>query len=193
MRFAALILTVVLIASASPFAQSVSRRQTTASIQEELERLPVYGVFDFLSFGVDRGKVTLTGYSYNGGLKSQAARAVKRIAGVDEVANKIVDLPASSFDDRIRWATFYRIYGDEFLSRYAPGGFTAVYDAVYQSRRFPGLQPFGVYPIHIVVRNGHTTLYGTVDSAMDKRLAELRAREVGGVFSVDNKLVVDED
>jgi BON domain len=193
MRFAALIIPVVLMASASPFAQSVSRRQTTASIQEELERLPVYGVFDFLSFGIDRGTVILTGYSYNGGLKSQAARAVKRLSGVDEVANKIVELPASSFDDQIRWATFYRIYGDEFLSRYAPGGFTAVYDAIYQARRFPGLQPFGVYPIHIIVRNGHTTLYGTVDSAMDKRLAELRAREVGGVFSVDNQLVVDED
>ena len=124
MRLAALILAVALVTSASPFAQSTFRRQTTMSIQEELDRLPTYGVFDFLAFGVDRGKVTLTGYTYNGSLKSQAARAVKRISGVDEVANKIENLPSSSFDDQIRWATFYRIYGDEFLSRYAPGGFT---------------------------------------------------------------------
>ena len=193
MRLAALILTIAVIAPASPFAQSTFRRQTAVSIQEELDRLPTYGVFDFLTFGVDRGTVTLTGYSYNGSLKSQAAKAVKRISGVDEVANKIENLPPSSFDDQIRWATFYRIYGDEFLSRYAPGGFTAVYDAVSQSRRFPGLQPFGTYPVHIIVRNGHTTLHGTVDSEMDKRIAEIRAREVGGVFSVDNKLVVDND
>ena len=93
------------------------------SIEAELEGLPTYGVFDFLAFGIDRGKVTLTGYSYNGSLKSHAAKAVKRISGVDEVANKIEELPPSSFDDQIRWATFYRIYGDEFLSRYAPGGF----------------------------------------------------------------------
>lgn len=193
MRFAALILAVAFAASASPLAQSIPRRQTTMSIEAELEGLPTYGVFDFLAFGIDRGKVTLTGYSYNGSLKSHAAKAVKRISGVDEVANKIEELPPSSFDDQIRWATFYRIYGDEFLSRYAPGGFRAVYDAVSQSRRFPGLQPFGTYPIHIIVRNGHTTLHGTVDSEMDKRMAELRAREVGGVFSVDNQLVVDND
>ncbi len=193
MRLGALILAVALVTPASPFAQSTFRRQTSVTIQEELERLPNYGVFDFLAFGVDRGMVTLTGYSYNGSLKSQAAKAVKRLSGVDEVANKIENLPASSFDDQIRWATFYRIYGDEFLSRYAPGGFTGVYDAVSQSRRFPGLQPFGMYPIHIIVRNGHTTLYGTVDNEMDKRMAEIRAREVGGVFSVDNKLGVEND
>ena len=68
-----------------------------------------------------------------------------------------------------------------------------MYDAVSQSRRFPGLQPFGTYPIHIIVRNGHTTLHGTIGSEMDKRMAEIRAREVGGVFSVDNKLGVDND
>jgi BON domain len=193
MRFAALILTVALVASASPFAQAIPRRQTTMSIQEELEGLSTYGVFDFLAFGVDRGTVTLTGYSYSGGLKSNAAKVVKRISGVDEVSNKIEQLPASTFDDQIRWATFYRIYGDDSLSRYAPGGFSAVYDAVSLSRRFPGLQPFGVYPIHIIVKNGRTTLYGAVDTEMDKRLAELRAREVGGVFSVDNQLVVDNE
>jgi hypothetical protein len=192
-RLTALIITLGFVASASPLAQSFPRRQTTVLIQEELERLPTYGVFDFLSFGVDRGTVTLTGYSHSGSLKSHAAKAVKRISGVDDVANKIEQLPASTFDDQIRWATFYRIYGDDSLSRYAPGGFPAVYDAVYMSRRFPGLQPYGVYPIHIIVKGGRTTLYGTVDTEMDKRLAELRAREVGGVFSVDNQLVVDEN
>ncbi len=191
MRIAVLTLALALVVSASPDAQSIPRRQTKMTIQSELERLPSYGVFDFLAFGVDRGKVTLSGYSYNGSLKANAARTVKRIAGVDEVANMIEDLPASSFDDEIRWATFYRIYGDGFLSRYAPGGAMGAYDAVSQSRRFPGLQPFGAYPIHIIVKNGRTTLHGAVSSQMDKRMAEIRAREVGGAFSVDNQLVVE--
>ena len=30
-------------------------------VQKALERLPHYGVFDFLAFGVDRGTVTLFG------------------------------------------------------------------------------------------------------------------------------------
>jgi len=191
MRIAALTLALALVASASPDAQSIPRRQTKMTIQAELERLPTYGVFDFLAFGVDQGTVTLSGYSYNGSLKSSAARTVKRIAGVDDVANNIETLPASSFDDQIRWATFYRIYGDGSLSRYAPGGPTGVYEAVSQARRFPGMQPFGAYPIHIIVKNGRTSLYGAVGSKMDKLMAEIRAREVSGTFSVDNQLVVE--
>ena len=189
MRIVALALTLGLFGIASADAQSLAHRQTTLSVQQELERLPTYGVFDYLAFGVDKGKVTLVGYAY-GGLKDHAARSVKRIPGVDEVANNIEALPASSNDDRIRWATFYRIYGDEALSRYSSGGFMAVSDAIYQARRFPGLQPFGTYPIHIVVKNGHTTLHGEVGSEFDKRIAEVRAREVEGVFSVDNQLEV---
>jgi len=47
-----------------------------------------------------------------------------------------------------------------------------------------------VYAIHIVVRNGHTTLFGVVDNEGDRQIAEVRAREVTGVFSVENELVV---
>jgi len=81
-----------------------------------LERLPYYGVFDFLAFSVDRGTVTLAGYAYEGNLKADAEMATKRAAGVDEVANKIEVLPVSHQDDRIRWATFYRLYTDDVLS-----------------------------------------------------------------------------
>lgn len=54
--------------------------------------------------------MTLQGFAYQGNLKSAATRAVKRVSGVDDVANSIAVLPASQNDDRIRWATFYRIY-----------------------------------------------------------------------------------
>jgi hypothetical protein len=59
-----------------------------------------------------------------------------------------------------------------------------------QFTRFPGMQPFGNYAIHIVVRNGRTMLVGGVDSESDRLLAGVRAREVPGVFAVDNDLVV---
>jgi hypothetical protein len=191
MRFAALILAVALVATVAPGAQ-VSNKQTTFEVERELLRLPTYGVFDFIAFGVDRGTVTLEGYAYSG-LKSQATRAVKRVPGVDEVDNRIEQLPASQMDDRIRWATFYRIYTDSFLSRYSPGGPMAARYELLQSRRFPGLQPFGTYPIHIIVKNGRTTLMGVVDSEMDKRMAEIRAREIPGTFSVENELVIDSE
>jgi hyperosmotically inducible protein len=188
--FALLAIVVSVATAASPAAQSVSVKQTTESVRRALERLPYYGVFDFLAFSVDRGLVTLHGYAYRGSLMSESEAAVKRVSGVDEVANKIELLPTSQNDDRIRWATFYNIYTDDFLSRYAPGGpMAARYDAL-QFRRFPGMQPFGTYPIHIIVKNGRTTLLGVVDNESDKTMAGFKARDVGQVFGVDNDLMV---
>jgi osmotically-inducible protein OsmY len=180
----------VLLAPTAPGAQSMGAQETTRSVRRALERLAYYGVFDFMAFGVDRGTVTLTGYTYHGGLKSAAERATKRASGVDEVANRLEVLPRSPFDDRIRWATFYKIYADSVLSRYAPGGVTGALREEFDARRFPGLQPLGAYPIHIIVKNGQTTLAGVVDNSADKQIAEVRAREVNGVFNVDNQLTV---
>src|SRR5688572_9219394 len=105
----------VMVASDGPSAQSLGARETTHSVQRALERLPYYGVFDFMAFEVDRGAVTLTGYAYHGSLRHAAESATRRTSGVDEVSNRIELLPASQNDDRIRWATFYRIYTDAFL------------------------------------------------------------------------------
>ena len=181
---------VAAVAATGLHAQNIGAEQRALSIRRALERLPSYGVFDFLAFSIERGTVTLVGYAYSGTLKSAAERAIKRVAGVDEVANQIEVLPLSANDNRIRSATFYRIYSDSFLSRYSSGGAReAIYEAIEFSR-FPGRQPFGVYPIHIVVQGGRTTLLGYVDTAADRQLAEFRAREVGGVFAVENALVV---
>jgi osmotically-inducible protein OsmY len=171
-------------------AQSVTSEETVRSVGRMLERLPYYGVFDFIVFSVDRGTVTLAGYSYQGNLKADAEMAAKRASGVDEVANKIELLPASQNDDRIRWATFYRIYTDDFLSRYAPGGVYGVLRELRDERHFPGMQPVGRYPIHIIVKSGRTMLLGVVDNAADHQIAEVRAREVTGVFDVENGLTV---
>jgi len=170
--------------------QSVSSEETARSVRRMLERLPYYGVFDYLVFRVDRGTVYLAGYSFEGRLKADAEMAAKRASGVDEVGNKIEVLPTSQNDDRIRWATFYRIYTDDFLSRYAPGGPSQVRRELSDEQHFPGMQPVGVYAIHIIVKNGRTMLLGVVDSASDRQLAEVRAREVTGVFEVENGLIV---
>jgi osmotically-inducible protein OsmY len=57
-------------------------------------------------------------------------------------------------------------------------------------RHFPGMQPVGKYPIHIIVKNGRTMLLGVVGNTIDRQLAEVRAREVTGVFDVENSLTV---
>jgi hyperosmotically inducible protein len=190
--------------SAPAFAQpaeSAQDRTTIEDIRQKLLRLPYYGVFDFLAFSYEKGTVTLMGYAYQPILKSDALRAAKRASGVDQVVDKIEQLPLSPNDDEIRWQTYYAIYRDPFLSRYAPGG------ALLWGHRHPfangGLQPFGVgpflgfeaagdYPIHIVVKGGHITLLGVVDSDADKNVAGMKARGVPGVFGdVENQLMVD--
>jgi len=171
-------------------AQTVTPEETVRSVRKMLERLPYYGVFDFIAFRVDRGAVYLAGYSVEGRLKMDAEAATKRASGVDEVANRIEVLPTSLNDDRIRWETFYRIYTDDFLSRYAPGGEIGVLQELRDERHFPGMQPVGPYAIHIIVKNGRTMLLGIVDSTADRQIAEVRAREVTGVFDVENSLSI---
>jgi hyperosmotically inducible protein len=190
LRLAGLAMLAMISGAVSGGAQTVTPEETVRSVRRMLERLPYYGVFDYLVFRVDRGTVYLAGYSYQGNLKADAERATKRARGVDEVANKIEVLPASPNDDRIRWETFYRIYTDDFLSRYAPGGEFGILQELRDERHFPGMQPVGSYPIHIVVKNGRTMLLGVVDSTIDRQLAGLRAREVIGVFEVENSLSV---
>jgi hyperosmotically inducible periplasmic protein len=166
-------------------------QQTVDSIQHALVRLPYYGVFDYLAFRYDKGTVTLSGYAYAAGLKRDAVNAVKGIPRVDKVVDQIEQLPASQNDDRIRWRTFYRIYNDSVLSRYAPGGgFSARFDRAFSPTRYPGTQPFGDYPIHIVVDRGRTQLLGVVDTDADKTIAGFRAREVPGTFGVENQLAI---
>ena len=50
--------------------------------------------------------------------------------------------------------------------------------------------PMGWHAIRIIVRNGHVTLAGVVDSEAVLAMAEMRANIVPGVFSVENELQV---
>jgi len=47
-----------------------------------------------------------------------------------------------------------------------------------------------VPPIHILVHGGNVDLEGVVNSEGDKNMAEMRAKQVPGVFSVTNHLQV---
>jgi hypothetical protein len=165
------------------------------AIRDALMRLPYYGVFDFLNFSYDRGTVVLGGYAYRATLPQDAERAVKLVPGVDAVKVDITTLPLSMFDDDIRWRVFYAIYTNSFLARYAPGGglwgHTHPLGPLGPFAGFPGAQPVGNYPIHIVVQGGRVRLLGVVDSDADRTAATLAARGVSGTFAVENELVVD--
>jgi hypothetical protein len=173
-------------------------KSSVEEIRKELLQLPYYSVFDFLAFSYERGTAIVGGYAYAPGLKKDAERAIKRASGVDTVVNKIEQLTPNQTDDQIRWATYYKVYRDPFLSRYAPGGgllwgHRHAYAGTFSpyGGAFPDMKPAGDYPIHIIVHNGRVMLLGVVDNENDKTVAGLRAREVPGTFGVENQLVVE--
>ena len=148
-----------------------SQDRITKEVRHELLMLPYFGVFDNIAFKVDGETVTLVGQVVRPVLKSDAENAVKHVEGVERVNNQIEVLPPSSMDDQLRIRLFHTIYGDPGLEKYALG-----------------VQK----PIRIIVKNGHVSLEGVVDTQADKDLAGIRAKSVPGSFSVDNNLQVGE-
>jgi hyperosmotically inducible protein len=138
-------------------------------VGHELITVPWYSVFDILKYRVEGGEVTLLGAVVNPTVKTDAINAVKRIEGVKKVTDQIEVLPTSPMDDQIRRATFHALFSQPQLQRYEVGNLQA---------------------IHIIVKNGHVSLEGNVDSQQDKDAATIYAKGVSNVFSVDNNLTV---
>src|SRR5262245_32155834 len=144
--------------------------RVTREVRHELVMIPQLSIFDNLSYKVDGGTVTLLGQVRNPVIKDSAERAVKGIEGVQRGDNQIEVLPLSPNDDRIRHQVARAFCNDSRLFPYSRGA---------------------VPPIHIIVKGGHVSLEGVVDSQGDKNVAGIRANGVPGVFSVTNNLQVE--
>jgi hyperosmotically inducible periplasmic protein len=160
---------------AKDVAGQATQRETVRlarEVRHELLTLPWYGVFDWLegNVGTD-GRVTLRGWVVRPTTKSDAEARVKDIEGVTTLNSEIKVLPLSPNDDRLRRALYLALFsGDSPLFRYALGANPS---------------------IHIIVENGRAILKGFVSSEADKNLANVRARNVPGVFEVKNELMVE--
>jgi hyperosmotically inducible periplasmic protein len=126
--------------------------------------------FDYFALGVKDGVVTVEGQDRTGVGRDEALFDIANMPGVKDVIDNVSVEPVSLFDDGLRLRAMRAIYGDNVLSKYA-------------------MDP--ARPIRIIVTNGHVTLYGSVDSSMDKTIAGLKANQLFGAFSVDNKLQVE--
>ena len=126
--------------------------------------------FDYFALGVKDGVVTVEGQDLTGLGRDEALADIDSMPGVKDVIANISLEPVSPFDEGVRLRAARAIYRDPVLSKYA-------------------MDP--ARPIRIIVVNGHVTLYGAVDSTMDRNVAGLRANQIPGAFSVDNKLAVE--
>ena len=141
------------------------------AIRHQLVTLPSYNVFDWLDGEVrPGGSVVLRGEVLEPLTRADAEWRVRKIEGVTSVTNEIKVLPPGSTDNLYRIALYRAIY------RYNSPLFR------YSTQVVP--------PIHIVVDNGRVTLKGAVSSASDSQLAYTAARQVSGLFDVQNELQV---
>lgn len=129
-----------------------------------------YGIlFNNLTLDVQNGVATIGGQVRDYPSRDSALAIAETMPGVKDVVDNIEILPTSIMDDDLRVRVARAIYGNNVLSRYA-------------------MDP--QKPIRIVVDNGHVSLYGVVDSTMDKQIAVAQAKSVPNVFSVDDHLMV---
>ena len=168
-------------------------------VRKKLLMLTEYGPFDYLYFSIKPAEkgygVILQGYAAQPMLKKAAENAIKRIEAVDLVENQIEVLPVSMTDETIRREAYFKIYNNQSLVRYNPNRGAPVYGSPEELRRrsMMGISqdpPMGFHPIAIIVKGGHITLEGVVDTEFDKNVAGLAANQVRSVFSVTNNLVV---
>jgi len=125
--------------------------------------------FDYFALGVKDGVVTMEGQDRTGIGRDEALADIANMPGVKDVIDNVSVAPVSPMDDGLRLRAERAIYRDSVLSKYA-------------------MDP--ARPIRIIVANGHVTLYGSVDNAMDKEVAGLRANQIFGAFTVENRLQV---
>lgn len=148
-------------------ARGESDEAIEASLAEKLRRYVFCSIFDDVNVEVTDGVATLEG-DVTMPYKAEAmVKLASRIAGVQDIVNKIEALPVSSSDDLIRHTAALRIYNEPMFWRYAM---------------------MADPPIHIVVTHGRVTLSGVVLSEEERRKAERIARDISGVLSVHNKL-----
>ena len=136
-------------------------------VQEHVLRYSFFTVFDDVSAEITKnGRLILTGHVLGDHKKEDIAKRVKSVEGVTNVINNIQVLPASQLDDQLRYQVARMIYSNPHFEHY-----------VYRSNP----------SIHIVVKRGHVTLTGVVDTEIDRTLAGSLATQFDA-FSVTNEL-----
>jgi len=150
---------------------AVPDRELQQKLAEELEydRVGYGNVFNAISVEVRDGVAILGGHAHDYPDRDSAVALTAITPGVKDLVDNIEVDPVSQMDWQTRIAVARAVYGYPTLNKYA-------------------LDP--ARPIRISVQNGHVSLYGMVDSQVDKETAFMRANGVPGVFSVTNYLQV---
>jgi len=155
--------------AAPAFAGERKDLQIFRDISDQVNRYTQFTIFDNVEAEVTGGRVILSGAVTMPYKKDDIERRVRSVEGVQSVENAIEVLPVSTMDDELRFRIARAIYGNASFWNYAA---------------MPNP------PIHIVVKGGHVTLVGVVNSNVERMLARSLATGFGE-FDVRNQLKTD--
>jgi len=151
------------------FADTGDRKdlQVFNDISRTVQRYTHFTVFDNVDAQVKDGVVTLTGQVTMEFKRDDIEKRVAKVDGVKQVNDRITVLPASQFDDQLRYRIARAIYSNPNFWNYAIGP---------------------TQPIHIVVEHSRVRLEGVVQNDVDRAMARTIATNQFGVMSVTNNL-----
>lgn len=151
-------------------AEDVTARQMAEQARKEIVTYPFYTIFDSISLKVEGDTLTIDGEVTEPYKKDDIGNFLSHVKGVARLENSLEVLPVSQYDEQLRQAIARAIYRDPFFVNYA-------------NQALP--------PIHIIVKNGHVTLEGVVDSEVARVKAENDARFAATFFSLTDNLRVE--
>jgi len=150
--------------------EDVSSQQIIKKARHEVLMYSYYTVFDHITLSTEGNRLTVAGEVTQPFKRYDLGNILAGIRGVSYVKNDIRVLPLSPFDDHIREEVAERIYGDPMFSNYG-------------NQANP--------PIHIIVDNGNVTLYGVVNSKLERQKAEIDARFATTYLGLKNNLRIE--
>ena len=169
LRNATAVLCAVACVSTAAFAEQKKDLQVFRGISDQVNRYTQFTIFDNVEADVTNGRVVLSGAVTMPYKKDDIERRVRAVDGVQFVENGIEVLPVSTWDDELRFR----------IAR-----------AIYSNSAFWNHAAMANPPIHIIVKNGHVTLVGVVNSNVERMLARSLATGFGE-FDVKNELKTD--
>ena len=128
----------------------------------------LYTVYDDFQGRIRNGSVYIAGAVTEPKKLTDIVERIAKVKGVQAIDNKVVVLPASQEDDRLRVMVAQAIYSQSEFERYSMA------------------DP----PIHVIVNKSRVTLIGAVRAEVEKRKAIEAARFVPGTLSVDDKIQI---
>ena len=147
-------------------AKAESDAKLAEAVIKAVRGYSLYTVYDDFQGRVVNGSVYISGAVTEPKKINDVVERIAKIKGVQAIDNKVVVLPPSQEDDRIRVQVAQAIYRQPEFERYSMA------------------DP----PVHVIVNKGRVTLSGALRADIEKRKALEAARFVPGILSVDDKI-----